>query len=84
MDANAAATSAVRHDYSTKSSDFLFCYTSKDFELLERERPACKYRAAPDKAITHDRNNDTSVTRGPITKKMGRLNAYGAGSLLAA
>lgn len=83
MDANAAATSAVRHDCSAKSKDSFF-YARNDFELLEREQLACKYRAAPDKAITHDRNNDTSVTRGPITKKMGRLNAYGAGSLLAA
>jgi hypothetical protein len=81
MDAKAAATSAVRHDDSTKPSNFIL---SKGFGLSERERPACKYRAALDTAKTHDRNNDTSVIRGPIIKKMGRLNAYGAGSLLAA
>jgi hypothetical protein len=63
---------------------FVSLYVDNDFWLLERERPACKYRAATDMAITHDRNNDTSVIRGPITKKMGRLNTCGAGSLLAA
>lgn len=40
---------------------------------MEREKPACKYRAAPDTARTHDRNNDTSVTRGPIIKKMAEI-----------
>lgn len=73
-----------RYAMMTAQNQAIFFYVDNDFGLLEREKPACKYRVAPDTARTHDRNNDTSVIRGPITKKMGRLNAYEAGSLLAA
>ena len=41
-------------------------------------------RIASGKARTAYRDNDTSVTRSPATKKAGRLDAYGAARQAAA
>ncbi|MCI8285770.1 MAG: hypothetical protein HFE90_11040 [Firmicutes bacterium] len=48
------------------------------------EKSICKRQAAPAWATTAHRDNDTSVTRGPATKKAGRFNSYGAASQAAA
>jgi len=45
---------------------------------------AIKAGLLPVWAMTGVRDNDTSVTRGPATKKAGRLDAYGAAQQAAA
>ena len=44
----------------------------------ERFRTNLKYPVATDTAMKRTRDNDTSVIRGPVTMKAGRLDSYGA------
>jgi len=50
----------------------------------ERETQTGNAGLQPAAAMTPGRDNDTSVTRGPVMKKAGRLYSYGAAQQAAA
>ena len=45
---------------------------------------AMNFGSLPEAAMTDIGDNDTSVIRGPATKKAGRLDSYGAAQQAAA